>query len=139
VGVCGDLRRGSRRRFGVGRRRGRDDLDVRARGPRGRAVAGEERDWQAGLAKQQHRRASAQRARVPTRRPHWAERERVVELAGRSADRTGPHGGESGEGGGRARASGPTGPKGRNKGGSWASSVFLIYFRISNSFSFYFL
>jgi hypothetical protein len=72
-------------------------------------------DWQAGPTEQRHRRASTQRARAPTRQPHWAERERTGELAARVSDRTGPHGGESG-GRGKARASRPTGPKGRNKG-----------------------
>jgi hypothetical protein len=123
VGACRDLTRGSRRRFGVGRRRGRGGLGVRARGPRGRAVEGGRRDWQAGPTELRHRRASAQRARAPTRWPHWAEWERVGELARCGADRMGPHGGESGEGGRRACASGPTGPTGRNRG-SWASLVF---------------
>jgi hypothetical protein len=67
VGVCGDLKRGSGCRFGAGRWRGCSDLDVRTRGPRRRAVEGGERDWQAGLAEQRHRRASAQRATAPTR------------------------------------------------------------------------
>jgi hypothetical protein len=44
VGACGDLRRGSRRRFGTGRRRGRGSLGVRVHGPRGRAVEGWKRD-----------------------------------------------------------------------------------------------
>jgi hypothetical protein len=44
VGACRDLRRGSRRRFGAGRQRGRDGLRVRARGPLGRTVKGGERD-----------------------------------------------------------------------------------------------
>jgi hypothetical protein len=74
--VCGDLRRGSGCRFGAGRQRGRSDLGVRARGPRERAVEGGERDWQAGPAKQRHRRASAHRARASTRWTHMAaERE----------------------------------------------------------------
>jgi hypothetical protein len=67
VGVCGDLKRGSGSQFGAGLRCGRGDLGVRARGPRRRAVEGGERDWQAGPAEQRHRRASTQRARVPTR------------------------------------------------------------------------
>jgi hypothetical protein len=60
-------------------------------------------DWHMVPAEQWHRRTSAQWARAPTRRPHWAERERADELARRGADMTGPHGGESGEGGRRAR------------------------------------
>jgi hypothetical protein len=56
-----------------------------------------------GVTEQRHRRASTRRARAPTRRPHWAEREKASELARRSADRMGPHGGESGEGEKRAR------------------------------------
>jgi hypothetical protein len=90
---------------------------VRARGPRGRAVEGGEGDWQAGPTEQWHRRASTQQARAPTRRPHWAERERVSELAGHGTDRTVPHGGESGGGGeregGRAggRATGTAGAR----------------------------
>jgi hypothetical protein len=51
------------------------------------------------------------------------------------ADRAGPHGGGSGEGGKRARASGPNGPE----WGQLGFFGFLIYFQISNSFSFYFL
>jgi hypothetical protein len=90
---------------------------VRARGPRGRAVEGVERDWQAGSAEQRHRRTSAQRARAPTRWPHWTKRERAGEKAGRGANRVGPHGGKSREGERRARAGGPNGPKGQKGGG----------------------
>jgi hypothetical protein len=79
VGACRDLRRGSRRRFCAGRRRGRGGLGGRARGPRRRIVEGGERDWQAGPAEQRHRRTSAQRASATTRRPHWTERERASE------------------------------------------------------------
>ena len=57
-----------------------------------------------GPTKQRHRRASAQRARASMSWLHWAER--AGKLAGRGAGRAGPHGGESGEGGGgRALAS----------------------------------
>jgi hypothetical protein len=84
-------------------------------------------NWQVGPAEQRHIRTSAQRARAPTRRPHCVERERVDELARRSADRTGPHGGESGEGERWARAGGPTGPKDRNRG-ELGFFGFLIYF-----------
>jgi hypothetical protein len=76
---------------------------VRARGPHRRAVEGGERDWQAGPAEQRHSRASTRRAKAPTRQPHWAEREKANELAGRGADGMGPHGGESGEGEKHAR------------------------------------
>jgi hypothetical protein len=124
VGAWRDLRRGSRHQFCTGRRHGRGGLGVRARGPCRRAVEGVERDWQAGSVEQRHRRVSVQRARAPTRRPHWAERERA-----------GPHGSESGEGERRARASRPNWPKGRN-GGQLGFFCFLIYFQISNSFYF---
>jgi hypothetical protein len=80
-GVRGHLKRGSGCRFCAGWRRGRGDLGVRAHGPRRRAVEGGERDWQAGPVEQRHRRASTRRARAPTRRPHWAEREKASELA----------------------------------------------------------
>jgi hypothetical protein len=120
---------------------------VRARGPRKRAVEGGERDWQAGPTEQRHRRASTQRAKAPTRRPHWTEREKANELAGHGADRMGPHGGESGEGEKRAR--GPlmigggrlstwAGAGARSAGPAWAdlgqNGVFLFP-RISNCFS----
>jgi hypothetical protein len=49
-----------------------------------------------GPTEQRHRHASAQQARAPTRRPHWAEREKVGKLVGHGADRMGPHGDESG-------------------------------------------
>jgi hypothetical protein len=90
-------------RFGAGWRRGRGDLGMHACGPRRRAVEGGERDWQARPVEQRHRRASTRRARAPTRRPHWAEREKDNELAGRGTNRMCPHGGESGEGEKRAR------------------------------------
>jgi hypothetical protein len=54
-------------------------------------------------SKQRHRRANAQRASALTRRPHWAERQKANELTRHGADRTDPHGGESGEGERRAR------------------------------------
>jgi hypothetical protein len=77
-------------------RRGRGGLDVHARGLRGQAVEEGEGDWQAWPAEHQHRRASAQQARAPTRRPHWAGKERAGDLARRGADGTGPQGGMSG-------------------------------------------
>ena len=112
-------------RFGAGRRRGSGDLGVCVCGPRGRAVEGVERDWQAWPAEQRHRRTSAQRARALTRWPHWAERERADELAGRGADRTGPHGGESGEGGGGGALAGQLGRKAGIREMGFFS--FLIY------------
>jgi hypothetical protein len=66
-------------------------------------------------------------ARASTMWPHRAERERADELTERGANRTGPHGGESGEGGRRARASWPTGSIDRNRG-ELGFFDFLIYF-----------
>jgi hypothetical protein len=83
-----------------------------------------------GPNRQRHRCTNAQRARAPTRQPHWAEREKASELTGRSADKTGPHGGESGEGERRARA--------RAAGLDWADldRIRVFFFpRISNCFS----
>jgi hypothetical protein len=48
------------------------------------------------------------------------------ELARHGADRAGPHGGESGEGGRRTRASEPTGPKGRNRGAGLLRFSYLF-------------
>ena len=79
---------------------------------------------------------SAQRARAPTRWPQWAERKRAGELAGRGTDRTGPHGGQSREGG--CELAGQLGRK-TGTGGSWTSSVlsfipkFLIPFPFFSS------
>jgi hypothetical protein len=98
---------------------------VHARGLRGQAVEEGKGDWQVGPAKQQHRSASAQQARAPTRRPHWAKRERAGDLARRGADEMGPQGGMSG--GRLAHTSGPAEPKGRNRGEAgllWFSHLF---------------
>jgi hypothetical protein len=54
------------------------------------------------------------------------------------ANGVGPPSGEGGGGVRRARGRGLNGQKGRDRG-SWASLAFPISFRISNSFSFYFL
>jgi hypothetical protein len=115
VGVCEDVKRGLGCRFGVGWRHRRGDLGVRACGPRRRAVEGGERNWQVGPAEQRHRRASTRRARAPTRRPHWAEKEKASEQAGRGTDRMGPHGGESGEGEKRVRGPLPVSMGGRGR------------------------
>jgi hypothetical protein len=137
--VCRDLKRGSGCRFGAGRRPGRSDLGVRARGPRRRAIEGVERDRQAGPAEQQHRRASAQQARAPIRRPHWAERENASELTGRGADRTSPHVVESGEGGRRARDPPLTDAGARAAGPAWADLGRIRVFLFPGIFNCFFI
>jgi hypothetical protein len=101
-----------------------------------------------GAIEQQHRRASTRRARAPTRRPHWAEREKASELARRGADRMGPHGGESGEGEKRARGplligGGRLSARARallgRLGLTWAEMVFSFFLEFLIVFLFYFL
>jgi hypothetical protein len=96
-------------------------------------------------------RASSQLARALTRRPHWVEREKASELTGHGADRTGPHGGESGEGERRARdppltgggrLSARAGAGARAAGPTWADMGQITVFLFpgtSNCFSIYFL